>query len=55
MNLAIVVPCYNEEAVLPNTIKSLVLVLQKLQCAQKIDEGLLYWLTMVVMMIHGIL
>lgn len=41
MNLAIVVPCYNEEAVLPNTIKSLVLVLQKLQCAQKIDEGLL--------------
>lgn len=41
MNLAIVVPCYNEEAVLSNTIKSLVLVLQKLQCAQKIDEGLL--------------
>lgn len=41
MNLVIVVPCYNEEAVLPDTTRTLNLILQKLQRAQKIDEGLL--------------
>ena len=37
MRIAIVVPCYNEEAVLPETIKRLTVVVQSLVMAGKID------------------
>lgn len=39
MKLLIVVPCYNEEDVLPETTRRLVAVLQRLRKEEKIDEG----------------
>lgn len=39
MTLTIIVPCYNEEAVLPETTRRLTDVLQRLLSAEKITEG----------------
>ena len=39
MNLAIIVPCYNEEEVLPETTSRLTDVLNRLQQAELISEG----------------
>lgn len=43
MKLLIVVPCYNEEAVLPETTRQLTAMLRRLQAAGQIDEGQLLY------------
>ena len=39
MKLILVVPCYNEEAVLAETTRQLSLILDELKEKQRIDEG----------------
>lgn len=41
--LAIVIPCYNEEEVLPETVKQLTLLMQEMENAQLIDAGSAIW------------
>lgn len=43
MKLAIVVPCYNEEEMLPQTTSELLRVLEGLQSAKKIEQGIVLY------------
>ncbi|MBQ8282542.1 MAG: glycosyltransferase family 2 protein [Paraprevotella sp.] len=43
MKLAIVVPCYNEEEMLPQTTSELLRVLDDLQSAKKIEQGIVLY------------
>ena len=44
MKLAIIIPCYNEEAVLPETTKRLCGILDDMTAAGSIDEGIILYI-----------
>lgn len=43
MKLAIIVPCYNEESVLPETTARLTVIINKLKARKSIDNGMILY------------